>query len=122
MAVVIPMPAAARVERVAVALGQMQQTHEAGLALDECADRGLLSLPMIKPPSHCPASLRSSGGNGCWWIERIGCSNLELRRSSREIVEGARPSRRMASRTLTPERCRSAISNHSSWDRNRALI
>ena len=31
-------------ERVAVALGQVQQTDQSGLALDECADRGLLLL------------------------------------------------------------------------------
>lgn len=29
-------------ERVPVALGQMQKPHESGLTLEECADRGLL--------------------------------------------------------------------------------
>ena len=31
-------------ERVAIALGEMQQTNEAGLTFHECADRGLLVL------------------------------------------------------------------------------
>ena len=45
-----------------------------------------------------------------------------LRRSSRDTVEAARPTRRPISRTLNPCSWRSAISIRSSWDRYLLLI
>ena len=71
-------------ERVAVALGQMQQPDEPGLALDERADRGLLVLADDQVALPVPGlGCGPRAGTGRWWIDSIGCSNRGRRRSVR---------------------------------------
>ena len=112
-------------DRVGGALpsGEVQQHHEPGGALDQGPDRAAPSLPMIRSPSQCPGTARSSTSAGRSLI--ITMSGICPRRSVRPwgLAHGAAGAQARASsgaahrgpaRTAT---CRSSRATPASPDR-----